>query len=33
VVEKSDTTNFAQVINEETAKWGDVVKRLNIQLE
>lgn len=33
VVENSDTTNFAQVINEETAKWGDVVKRLNIQLE
>jgi tripartite-type tricarboxylate transporter receptor subunit TctC len=33
VVENPNTTNFAQVINEETAKWGDVVKRLNIQLE
>jgi tripartite-type tricarboxylate transporter receptor subunit TctC len=33
VVENPNTTNFAQVINEETAKWCDVAKRLNIQLE
>jgi tripartite-type tricarboxylate transporter receptor subunit TctC len=32
-VVQSDTTNFDTVIKDETAKWGDVVKRLNIQLE
>jgi tripartite-type tricarboxylate transporter receptor subunit TctC len=32
-VVQTDTTNFDTVIKDETAKWGDVVKRLNIQLE
>jgi tripartite-type tricarboxylate transporter receptor subunit TctC len=33
VVEPGDTKAFAKVIDEETAKWGEVIKRLNIHLE
>jgi tripartite-type tricarboxylate transporter receptor subunit TctC len=33
VVETADAAGFAKVISTETAKWGDVIKRLNIQLE
>jgi len=32
IIEPGDTS-FAEVISAETAKWGDVIKRLNIQLD